>query len=251
MSQLKQTTLQAGPPPPGARQVREELMDDDSLGDSELFRALRGLSRINRLSGSARLLWPFLAAQAARLDRPIRVLDIATGSGDIPIALKKRALATGIEIEIHACDRNLKALHFAKAKSKAAGGRIWFFPLDALNEPLPLGYDIITCSLFLHHLNNTQAAILLKKLSEAAGSGFIINDLRRERFALALAFAATRLVSRSQVLRTDGVRSIQNAFTVQELTQLANQAGLRSFTVEKRFPARMLLFATSHDCVLD
>ena len=71
-----------------------ELMDQPGLGFREHARALQGLRRINRLSRTASILWP----QIARLARirgdtgdPLHLLDVATGGGDTPIALKQRA----------------------------------------------------------------------------------------------------------------------------------------------------------------
>ena len=70
------------------RCVLPELMDQPELDAIEHGRALAGLARINALSGSARILWPSLRdlARRKRTDG-LRVLDVASGAGDVPIRL--------------------------------------------------------------------------------------------------------------------------------------------------------------------
>ena len=65
-----------------------ELMDEPSLAPDAHRRALAGLARINALTRSANLLWPTIRDLA---NEKLTVLDIATGSGDIPLQLWKRA----------------------------------------------------------------------------------------------------------------------------------------------------------------
>jgi len=43
------------------------------------------------------------------------------------------------------------------------------------------GYDVVCCSLFLHHLNDAQAITVLGKMREAAGTLALVNDLARNR----------------------------------------------------------------------
>src|SRR5207248_3643048 len=52
------------------RRLRPEWMDQPGLDEGQHRQALRGLERINRLSGSARILWPPLA-RLARLAREV------------------------------------------------------------------------------------------------------------------------------------------------------------------------------------
>ena len=74
-----------------------ELMDQPGLDAGEHAHALHGLARINRLSRSDAILWPAIE-RLARAGRgsPIRVLDVASGGGDVPIALAKRASRAGL-----------------------------------------------------------------------------------------------------------------------------------------------------------
>lgn len=221
------------------RAVVPELMDDPGLDPAEHRRALHGLARINRWSRSAAILWPVLRDAANRASgRPVRVLDVATGAGDVPIGLGKRAKAAGLSVEIEACDLSDTALAHAAASADGTGVR--FFRHDVLADPLPGGFDLVTCSLFLHHLSETDAVTVLRRMREA-GSAVAVNDLSRSRAGLLLVWAACRVLTRSPVVHFDGPASVRAAFTPREALALAEQAGLSGARVEPRWPCRFLL----------
>src|SRR5439155_5152985 len=82
-----------------------ELMDRPGLDPAEHRAALAALARINRLSRSAGVLWPPIARLARAAGRPVRVLDVATGAGDVPIRLAHEAEADGgLPITFEGCD---------------------------------------------------------------------------------------------------------------------------------------------------
>ena len=210
-----------------------ELMDDPALDPAEHRAALAGLARINRLSRSAGILWPDVRDLAARLGRPVRLLDVATGSGDVPLALLKRAGANGVALAVRACDISPTAI-------AAAAPEVNAFTHDVLRDPLPGGFDVATCSLFLHHLSDDDAVTLFGRM-EAAAPLVLVNDLARSRLGFAAAWAGCRVLTRSRVVRFDGPASVRSAYTPAEALALAERAGLRGATVARRWPFRFLL----------
>lgn len=225
-----------------AQRHREpELMDDPRLNAVQHHAALRGLARINWFSGSSRILWPALRDLARKLaPRPLRVLDLATGSGDVPRRLWHKAQQAGVPMEIDGCDMNPQAVQYAQqcAVQKAS---VRFFVLDAMKDNLPTTYDVLMTSLFLHHLETAQATDFLRRLATAARAMVLVNDLCRSAGHYLLAVAATRLLSRSPVVHVDGPRSVAAAFTVPEVKQMAQEAGLRSAQLSRHWPCRFLL----------
>lgn len=216
-------------------------MDDPALPAEEHRRALAGLARLNSLSDSVGVLWPDVQKLARELGRPVRILDVATGSGDVPLGLWKRANRAGIALELSACDLSPVALDVAQSRALSVGAAVRYFVADALGDPLPSGFDIVICSLFLHHLTVDQAVILLARCAAATDGLVLVNDLARSRWNLSLVWLATRLLTRSYVVHTDGPLSVRAAFTVTEATALALRAGLTGATVAGRFPCRWLL----------
>ena len=173
--------------------------------------------------------------------RPIRVLDLATGSGDVPIDLWQRAKRAGMEIDISACDISPLAIETAKAAAKKRNANVRFFIADVLSDPISERFDIVTCSLFFHHLDEPELISILQKMRDLADSIVLANDLSRGRLNFVLVWLASHLFSRSRIVHVDGALSIRGAFTPVELSALAERAGLNGATVKPRFPCRMLL----------
>ncbi len=171
----------------------------------------------------------------------MRILDVATGAGDLPIRLALRARQLGLAMQIEGCDLSPVAIDHARNSAARAGVQVHFKVQDALNGPIQDPYDVVMCSLFLHHLERDQARALLARMSDQAGRLVLVNDLMRSRVGFFLAYVGTRILSRSWVVHTDGPRSVEGAFTMPELRVLAEEAGLRGAEVATRWPCRMLL----------
>lgn len=217
------------------REVHPEMMDDQHLPAQEHHRALIGLARINRFTRNAAALWPSIATIARKLNRPIRVLDVATGSGDIPKSLHDRAMRASLPISFSGCDLSPVAIETARQ-----GSTLHWFVHDVIRDPLPEKYDIVMSSLFLHHLGEADAVVLLQRMA-SAGQYVLVNDLARSPVNYTLVWLATRLLSRSPVVHTDGPLSVRAAFTRSEVQTLAQQAGLSGANVRPVFPCRFLL----------
>jgi len=224
------------------RRRTAEIMDQPGLDAGAHVRALRGLGRINRVSRSAAIVWPAIARLAAsHRGDTVRVLDLATGGGDVPIAIARRSAAAGLNIAIDGCDISPVAMEFAARKAESCHVRVRFFRLNVLEGPIPDGYHAVTCSLFLHHLGEDEAVGLLRKMAEAAGELVLVNDLVRSRVGYALAWAGCRVLSRSPIVRHDGPASVAAAFNLGEARELAERAGLAGARLNRRWPQRFLL----------
>jgi len=225
------------------RSLQSELMDQPDIDRDLHLDALRGLGRINIVSRSASILWPAIAEAARRVaPTTLRVLDIACGGGDNAMTLAQRAKAAGLPIEIDGCDISQCAIMEARRRADdAANYNARFFRLDAIAEPLPTGYDVLMCTLFLHHLEEDKARGLLQKMSEATGDTLLICDLQRSWLGYGLAWVGCRLLTRSPIVHIDGPRSVAAAFAVDEIGSLATRSGLDGITLTHHWPQRWLL----------
>ena len=208
------------------RSRRPELMDQPGLNLAEHVRALRGLARINAISRVEHVLWPpieRLTRSNGPDDPPLRVLDLATGGGDTPIALARRAALEKLNVEIDGCDINPQAVEYAQRQATSRGVRAQFFLLDALRQTIPSNYDVLCCSLFLHHLGETDAIALLKGMASAARRLVLVDDLARSRRGYLLALAGCHVLSGSRVVHVDGPISVAAAFTPAEALALAER----------------------------
>lgn len=218
-------------------------MDDPELESRAHLHALRGLARVNRVSGTAGRIWSALGSGAGPNtweSSPIRMLDVACGGGDVAVTVAARARRAGVALEVHCCDRSPRALDRARARGEAAGIGLHLHELDVLLDPLPGGFDLVTSTLFLHHLERSDAVELLRRMA-GAGRRLLIQDLRRTLLGWQMAWWGVRLLSTSRVVHLDGPRSVEAAFTLAEARELVAEAGLAQVRVEAVWPQRFVL----------
>lgn len=218
-------------------------MDDPALDRDRHRHALSGLRRLNWISGVTTAMNQLLKGMIADLpsDRRIGVIDIASGSGDVPIELIRKANRRGEKVDLTTVDISDVAIDVQLSAAKAAGVEITALQSDVLAAPPTGHWDIAMCSLFLHHLSPRQVVALLAAMSHLADR-LLICDLQRSRFNLTCVNATAHLVTRSDVVHHDADASVRAAFTVDELQAFGDEAlGQGAAKVWSVFPCRMML----------
>lgn len=224
------------------RDMQPEWMDQPDLDQRLHGEALRGLARINRFSRSARILWPPLRQLAREIgQQELSVLDMGSGAGDVTIGLWQLAHREGIPLRIEGCDVSRVAVEHARQRARQVEAAVEFHEGDAFAWEKSAQFDAVACSLFLHHQSASQALALLKQMRERARRLVLVNDLVRSSAGYALAWLATRVLTRSPVVHVDGPRSVAAAFTLPEARELAATAGLPGAKIVPRWPCRYLL----------
>ena len=102
-------------------------MDRPDLEADQHRRALQGLAKLNSLSRSVGLLWPASPSWPA-MGRPVRILDIATGGGDVPLGLWRRGQKTGVAVEIWGIDISPCRVGSGPRPGRTGEGRRAIFP---------------------------------------------------------------------------------------------------------------------------
>ena len=223
------------------RDLRPELMDGSETPRSEHIRALQGLRRLNIASGVSRQIWRQIVKRCGLFSgQRLRVLDVACGGGDVALGLWKRAQRHGINIELIGLDRSLTACEEASQRCRSAGASILIRCTDVVASPLPTGFDVVTCSLFLHHLAREDAVSLLARMGDA-GRLLVMSDLRRSIAGYLVAQAACRLATRSPIVHFDGPQSVANSFSIAEVAKLCGEAGLTGAVVRRAWPWRLMI----------
>ncbi len=219
-----------------------ELMDDPGLDPALHQQALVGLRRVHNISGTVSTLWNQIRRVAEQTpNKTLRILDVACGGGDLSISLARKAASSGLSIEFSGCDISQTALDFASSNAASHKVSVNFFQADVIAAPLPGDYDIICCSLFLHHLEETQVVKLLRSMKESARRMVLINDMVRSRWGYVLCWLGLSLLTRSPICHVDGLLSVRAAFTPAEMRNLAAQAELDDATLTCHWPERFLL----------
>jgi 2-polyprenyl-3-methyl-5-hydroxy-6-metoxy-1,4-benzoquinol methylase len=217
-------------------------MDQPGLDPREHRQALDSLGRAHWISRSAASTWPAIREVAARSGHPLRILDLACGGGHVVVDLARRCAREGVALEACGVDLSPVAIDYARALATRAGaGGVTFASLDVAREPLPHAFDVVLCSLFLHHLGDEEVEMLLRRMRDAARHLVVVSDLQRTHLGYLFAWAGCRLLSRSRVFHVDGARSVEAAFTTDEVRRLADRAGLTDAHIVARWPQRFLL----------
>ncbi len=236
-------------PTPPPRNLKPELLDLDEAPFDEVQDSLEDVRLVNRYLGGYRVLLYYVRNFIKRqpLDKEFLVLDLATGSADQPTVVVDMARQLNIKIKVVALDINSKMLNYANEKIKA-------YPEIHLVQgdihSLPFGensFDVVMNSLSLHHFTRIQAINILRMADLMSRCGFIINDLHRSRIAHAFILILTRLVTKNRLTRHDAPVSVMNAFTPSEMAEMAQEAGVKCFTVNRHFPYRIGLVSTRKD----
>jgi len=208
---------------------------------------LAELRLVNRYLGDIRAILKHLSTMAAgRVRDKWTVLDVATGSGDIPVAIAGWARKRGIKVCITGVDVNSQAIRIAR-KMTGEDPMINFAVADGLDLPFrEKSFDFVLCSKTLHHFTAEEAVRFIQGISRIARRGYIIMDLRRSWAAYVLIFLLTRLFSRNRITRSDGPLSVLRSFTPRELESLASCAGASEFRISKEPFWRMVLCCMRH-----
>ena len=220
-----------------------ELMDQPQPVSAELERDLRNIRHLNRWFGSYSLISIFLERwinPGARL----RVLDLATGSGDIPRLVADYARKVSADVRIDAIDRQPPTLEIAK-KLSADYTMISFAQGNILEWQAPERYDIVLCTLVLHHFSEDDAVRVLRRCRELSRKRVLVSDLRRGWLDTIGVYLLTETIFREPMTKFDARLSAMRAFSFSELADLAKQAGWKSFGHERFKFARQAIWLES------
>ena len=217
-----------------------EMMDRPQSLSAELERDLERLRQLNRWFGSYRLLLSFMR-RWIKPGAPTRIVDLATGSGDIPRLIADYARRIGVQVEIDAVDRQPATLEIAR-KLSAGYPEISCHEANILEWHSGESYDIVLCTLALHHFSNENAVSLLRRSRELSRRFVLVSDLRRGFLLQAGVYLLTALIFREPMTRFDARLSAQRAFSFVEMRELAIQAGWKSFGHKKFRCARQAVW---------
>ena len=215
------------------RSLDRELLDAPDPDPVEVRRNLAEMAMLNRLPGgvasSVSAVLDLLGSEQQEV-----VLDVGTGSGDLARHLRRRSTAPIVLVDV-----NSTVLEIA-GRNVAGMDDVTVMAGDA--RALPLGDGSVAvahASLLLHHLDPVEAITALHEMKRVARRGVVVNDLRRSRMAFAMTAAGVLALARGHYTRHDGLLSARRAYTLDELDDLAADAGLRPIARTARWWPRV------------
>ena len=216
------------PPDFSIRSRRLERLDTGDYTPEEYRRWLKEARWINRWLGDSRALRSALENEAG--EGTISLLDVGAGSGEL-LRSACRFLGDRAGLLVGA-EMNAKAARTIADQPSVGSLAV---QCDALRLPLADGsFDIVVCSLLLHHLSDEQAVILIREMSRVARINFFIIDLHRHPAAYYL-YRLFGPIFLQRFTIEDGSLSILRSFKPHELERLAGTAGIRPVVNRRSF----------------
>jgi 2-polyprenyl-3-methyl-5-hydroxy-6-metoxy-1,4-benzoquinol methylase len=219
-----------------------ELMDDPDCDRRMLERTYHRFAAVNAVVSRPGAIYRRDIRPRAEAGRPLRILDIGAGGGDLCRLIARRMRRDRHAADITALDADERAISWASAHDEGAGVRY----MHATTQELVAAgeqFDVIVSNHVLHHLTDAELqAVLADSRRLLAPGGLIVHhDIARARAAYALFSIATALLAwnllAGSFIRVDGLISIRRSYTVAEISAAAPEG----WVARRRFPFRIEL----------
>ncbi len=216
---------------PRTSPIGHELLDDPDADPGTVATSLGNIARANRWFGGRAAVRYGLARllDGVPPGRTLSLLDIGTGSGDLPRDAMRWAAGRGLVIAPFGLERSRTAAGLAGAAAvPTAVGCAGALPFADRT------FDLVLMSQVAHHLAADAAVELFRAAARVARVGVVVADLRRARLAQLLFEVGARLLRFDRVTRVDGVTSIARGYSPAELGALAARAGVDAHVCGRR-----------------
>ena len=223
------------------RRIRgHEFLDEDDVDPRELERALGYIRKVNSLLGYTRAIIAHLKhfSRNWKPNQRIDIIDLATGSADIPRAILRWAKENNFDVHIVGVDRH--AVTARVAAELGADSRLQIVQADVFALPFAdQSFDYALTAMFLHHLDEDGIVSVFKSMDRLSRRGIIASDILRRRRAYLWIQLLTLFSSR--MVRHDATVSVAQCLSDPEILSLRDQAGISYAKLHHHFGHRFVL----------
>ena len=222
------------------RTSNPEIMDDFNMEGEELRDALDKISRINHLLGGNKLTLDGVKDLLKHQDKSneITIVDVGCGNGDMLRSLANYATKENIKLRLIGIDANNYTIKYANQLSSNYVN-IEYRCQDIFDKLfLELKYDIVLCTLTLHHFSNEEIIKLLTVFKNNSKTGIVINDLQRSSIAYRLFQLVCFVFRLNKMTREDGLTSILRGFKKKELVEFSEELKFKKYKINWRWAFR-------------
>jgi len=226
------------------RSGERELLDVEQADPDAIEACLRDLEWINRWTGAYRvtLRWLDQLCRATRPARPLTVVDVGCGRGDMLRRIWAWARERGVELRLIGVDLNPHATAAAAAATPDEAP-IRYVTTDVFAMPRDQACDVVLSALFAHHLDDARLVRFLRWMEERARLGWLINDLHRHPLPYIVARRGAPLLRMHAWVRHDAPLSVARSFDRRDWSRLLAAADLAppATTIRWRLPFRFAI----------
>lgn len=212
---------------PSRRSDCTEWLDRTDRDPEELAAELRDLSRFDRAMFGHRpiLAWLARAVKSAGRERPLTVLDVGCGYGDLLRAIRKWARKRGVDVTLIGLDFSRETIRIAGSVT-APGDAIDYRTGDVFYFVPPAPVDFVVSSLFAHHLTDDLIVSFLRWMESTPQRGWLICDLQRHAVPYLFIGLAGKLTPLDRAVIHDGRISVARSLTRAEWIERIDAAGI-------------------------
>jgi SAM-dependent methyltransferase len=220
-----------------------ELMDDPLVGFDEFRACLVDLALVNLLTLAHRPTLRFLDGllpHARALGRPLEIVDVGSGYGDLLREIAKWARRRGVAVSLTGVDRNPWSRRAAMEATASELGIEWV-TADVFAHDHPRGIDVVVSSSFTHHLSDALVIQFIDWMEANARLGWFVNDLHRHPLPYHVFAWFSEKADFHHFVQHDGPVSIARAFVAADWRRLLASAAVGPIAAEVRwmFPFRL------------
>ncbi|MEM0543604.1 methyltransferase domain-containing protein [Flavobacterium sp. j3] len=217
-----------------------EIMDDFAMEGEELRDALDKIAKINQLLGGNQLTLQGIQSLLKPIskEKEVTIVDIGCGGGDMLRKLAEFGKQNGYNFKLIGIDANAYTISHAEQLSKEYTN-ISYRCEDIFDGNFKeLHYDIVLCTLTLHHFKDEEILRLMQLFYENASIGIVINDLHRSAIAYRLFQGLCFVFRLNAMSRKDGLTSILRGFKRKELEQFSVALQVENHSIKWKWAFR-------------
>jgi 2-polyprenyl-3-methyl-5-hydroxy-6-metoxy-1,4-benzoquinol methylase len=222
------------------RTEKPEIMDDFTMEGEVLRGALDQIAKINQLLGGNKLTLRGITDLMTSIpkSRIITIVDVGCGNGDMLRTIADYGLKNGFEFKLIGIDANAFTVNHARKLSKNYSNIIYKSG-DVFDKPFAeLKYDIVLCTLTLHHFKEEEIMKLMRIFDANSSIGIVINDLQRSAIAYRLFQLLCFVFRLNDMSREDGLTSILRGFKKEELIRFSEKLNFKKYTIQWKWAFR-------------
>ena len=217
-----------------------EIMDNFAMEGEILRYALDKIAKINQLLGGNKLtlkgVQDLLPSNAKVTE--IVIVDVGCGNGDMLRNLADFGFKNNYNFRLIGIDANNFTISHAQKLSEKYSN-ISYRCLDISSESFQeLQYDIVLCTLTLHHFKDIQIIQLLNVFYKNTTIGIVINDLQRSAVAYRLFQGFCFVFQLNDMSREDGLISILRGFKKEELVEFSKKLRFSKYNIQWKWAFR-------------
>ena len=198
------------------------------------------IAKINQLLGGNQLTLLGVKQLIARnpTTNMFTIVDVGCGNGDMLRALAEYGLQNNIKLNLIGIDANNFTVEHAKSLS------LNYINIKYQCENIfeqsfqELKYDIVLCTLTLHHFKEDEIMTIMSQFYKNASIGVVINDLHRSAVAYRLFQGLCFVFKLNAMSREDGLISILRGFKKKELIEFSKKLNFKNYTIHWKWAFR-------------